>query len=132
MQAALVIRSITIDLTTIAGTIMDRFLGPMVTPPIIGRTRRACIAHNAAQPQAKARRVIRRRACFVAPRCRHKAKVKLGPTRSFGRDALRRVLARNEYIVIHRGTVGRGSARAAGRDNEFQTNRSQRVIFFVH
>jgi hypothetical protein len=31
-----------------------------------------------------------------------KAKVKLGPTRSFGRDALRRVLARNEYIVIHK------------------------------
>ena len=26
--------------------------------------------------------------------------MKLGPTRSFGRDALRRVLARNEYIVI--------------------------------
>ena len=48
---------------------------------------------------------------LVAP----KAKVKLGPTRSFGRDALRvlarsfgrdalvrRVLARNEYIVIQR------------------------------
>ena len=75
----------------------------------------ACIAHNAAQPQPKTRREIRRRAraCFVAPRCHHKAKVKLGPTRSFGRDALRRVLARsfgrdalrrvlarNEYIVI--------------------------------
>ena len=34
-------------------------------------------------------------ACFVASRWRHKAKVKLGPTGSFGRDALRRVLARN-------------------------------------
>src|SRR6516165_9255543 len=55
----------------------------------------ACIAHNAAQPQPKTRRQIRRRACFVAPRCHHKAKVKLGPTRSFGRDALRRVLSRD-------------------------------------
>jgi len=43
------------------------------------------------------------RACFIAPRWRHKAKVNgstelaevLGPTRSFGRGALRRVLARN-------------------------------------
>jgi hypothetical protein len=41
-------------------------------------------------------------ACFVAPRWRHKAKVNgstelaelLGPTGSFGRDALRRVLVR--------------------------------------
>src|SRR6516162_9096040 len=44
--------------------------------------RLACIAPNAAQPQPKTRRVIRRRAPFVAPRCHHKAKVKLGPTRS--------------------------------------------------
>ena len=29
----------------------------------------------------------------------HKAKVKLGPTGSFGRDALRRVLARNQPSV---------------------------------
>jgi len=35
-------------------------------------------------------------ACFAAPRGRPKAKVKLGPTESFGGDALRRVLARNE------------------------------------
>jgi hypothetical protein len=50
------------------------------------------------------------RACFVAPRWRHKAKVNgstelaevLGPTRSFVRDALRRVLARNEPVVIRR------------------------------
>ena len=48
----------------------------------------------------KARRVIRKGACFIAHRCRHKAKVKLGPTRSFGREALRRVLARNEPVLI--------------------------------
>jgi hypothetical protein len=40
----------------------------------------ACIAHNAAQPQPKTRRQIRRRAWFVATRCHHKAKVKLGPS----------------------------------------------------
>jgi hypothetical protein len=41
MQAALGILSITINLTTIAGIIMDRFLmdrflDPMATPPTIG------------------------------------------------------------------------------------------------
>ena len=40
-------------------------------------------------------RQIRDRSKDSPPRWRHKAKVKLGPTRSFGRDALRRVLARN-------------------------------------
>ena len=47
MQAALVIRSITIDLITIAGTIMDRFLDHTATPPITGRT--SWIAHNVAR-----------------------------------------------------------------------------------
>ena len=77
-----------------------------------GRRQNRSKGHNAAQPQPKTRRVIRRRACFVAPRCHHKAKVKLGPTRSFGRDALRRVLARNEYIVIQ-GTIGRAGPQSA-------------------
>ena len=73
----------------------------------------ACLAHNAAQPQAKTRRVIRRRACFVAPRCHHKAKVKLGPTRSFGRDALRRVLATKSF---GRDALRHVLARSVGRD----------------
>ena len=45
------------------------------------------------KPQPNAGRVIRRKACVGAP-VAAKAKVKLGPTGSFGRDALRRVLAR--------------------------------------
>jgi len=38
-----------------------------------------------------------------APLWRHKAKVKLGPTESFGRDALRRVLADWRLLVNDRG-----------------------------
>jgi len=88
VQAASGIRSITINLTTIAGTIMDRFLDHMATPPITGRTRL---------------------------RCRHKAKVELGPTGSFGRDALRRILhvADDQYVVSQ--TLVANSAQTARR-----------------
>ena len=39
---------------------------------------------------------------MVAPLCHHKAKVKLGPTGSFGRDALRRVLARINLLTVEK------------------------------
>jgi hypothetical protein len=54
------------------------------------------------------------RACFVAPRCRRKAKVKLGPTRWFRRDALRRVF--NDKANYTPPTMaGNCSALTAGR-----------------
>jgi hypothetical protein len=39
---------------------------------------------SAAKPQPKTTRAIRERSCFDASLCNHKAKVKLGPTGSFG------------------------------------------------
>ena len=61
------------------------------------------------------------RACFIAPRWRHKAKVNgstelaevLGPTRSFGRGALRRVLARNARRAGSAALPDRSESRRA-------------------
>jgi len=75
----------------------------VLTPP---HTSVGLASNMGVPPVICASRMVWRRDCFVAPACRRKAKVKLGPTRSSGRDALRRVLARRARSDAGRAKIG--------------------------